>query len=89
MKKLGDLVLEGYCDNFEFAPNDRLYAVREDKTEIFGLQAGKFSKLLEVKLSLTSLTVIGNYLLAINSSGDRILYDDQFELLMKSQEETA
>lgn len=89
MKKMGDLVMEGYCDTLELAPNDRLYAVREDKTEVFGLQAGKFNKLLEMKLSLTSLTSIGNNLLALNSSGDRVLYDGQFELLMKSEEDTT
>lgn len=88
MKKIGDVILEGYCDNFELAPNDKLYVVREDKTEVYSLQAGKFAKLLEVKLCLTSLHSIGKNLLAINTSGDRILYDDKFELLMKAQEET-
>lgn len=87
MKKLGDINIEGYCDNFELAPNDRLYAVREDRTEIYGVQAGKLAKLLEVKLNLVSLHSIGKNLLAVNSTGDRILYDGQFDLLMKSPEE--
>lgn len=30
MKKLIDISFEGYCDNFELAPNDRLYAIKED-----------------------------------------------------------
>lgn len=67
--------------------DDKLYLIKEDKTEQYKLEGGKFTKQPDLKISLTSLTSLNGYLFVTRSNGDRVLYDNNFELVMKAEDE--
>ena len=88
-KKIGDYELAGEIKELELSQKGQLFAVGKDKLSIYEINAAsknRLEKIQELEMNVSFVYPLNDYLL-VKKDGSFRLYDADFDLLMKEDED--
>ena len=91
LTKIDEITVEGRFHDAELSQDGRLYAIREEKVAVLesSIPSNTLKLKASVELQLSRVFLVGKHVLAVNKDGDRVLYDSDFELVMRSPSESS